>query len=94
MPKERLFDGLFYFSLVSITTLGYGDITPVGEAAIALVTLESLIGILFPAFVVARLVSLVASGGGRPFTFMNASAGDRPGRSGGLPRSRRAPWWK
>jgi hypothetical protein len=63
----RLFRELYYFSLVTISTLGYGDITPVASGAIALVSLESVIGILFPSIVVARIVSLAVSGGGRPF---------------------------
>lgn len=79
-PEEGLFGELFYFSLVTITTLGYGDITPVAGAALSLTTLESVIGILFPSIVVARLVALVASGGGgRPFA-SSQSAHRRPGR--------------
>lgn len=36
-----------YFSVVTITTLGYGEITPVNDPARALTALESLSGILF-----------------------------------------------
>ncbi|MCJ8286379.1 MAG: potassium channel family protein [Halomonas sp.] len=36
-----------YFSVVTITTLGYGEITPVTDPARALTALESLSGILF-----------------------------------------------
>jgi hypothetical protein len=39
-------------------TLGYGDILPLSGAAQSLTTLESVIGVLFPAVVVAELVSL------------------------------------
>lgn len=49
---------LVYFSFVTLTTLGYGDITPVHPYARSLVTLESLFGVLYPAILVARLVSL------------------------------------
>jgi hypothetical protein len=53
-----------YFSFVTLTTVGYGDITPVAHAARSLAILEALIGQLYPAIVLARLVSLhVASGG-------------------------------
>jgi hypothetical protein len=53
-----------YFSFVTLTTLGYGDITPVAHSARSLAILEALIGQLYPAIVLARLVSLhVASGG-------------------------------
>jgi hypothetical protein len=53
-----------YFSFVTLTTVGYGDITPVAHAAKSLAILEALIGQLYPAIVLARLVSLhVASEG-------------------------------
>jgi len=47
-----------YFSFVTLTTLGYGDITPVAHSARSLAILEALIGQLYPAIVLARLVSL------------------------------------
>jgi voltage-gated potassium channel Kch len=75
---ERLFDRLFYFSLVTLTTLGYGDIVPLNPLARSLVTLESVTGILFPAIVIARIVALYTSGGGRPFAARDADR--RPGR--------------
>ncbi len=50
-----------YFSLVTLTTLGYGDITPVARAARSLATFEGLIGQLYPAIIIARLVSLTVS---------------------------------
>jgi len=53
-----------YFSFVTLTTLGYGDITPVAHAARSLAILEALIGQLYPAIVLARLVSLHVAGGG------------------------------
>jgi voltage-gated potassium channel Kch len=53
-----------YFSFVTLTTVGYGDITPVVHIARSLAILEALIGQLYPAIVLARLVSLhVASTG-------------------------------
>lgn len=53
-----------YFSFVTLTTVGYGDITPVAHAARSLAILEALIGQLYPAIVLARLVSLHVAGGG------------------------------
>jgi len=50
-------DLLQYFSLVTLTTLGYGDVLPVSEAARSSATLEAVMGILFTVLVVARLVS-------------------------------------
>jgi len=49
---------LHYFSISTITTLGYGDIVPVHPFARTLATVEALVGQLFPAILLARLVSL------------------------------------
>jgi len=48
----------FYFSLVTMTTLGYGDIVPVTQAARMLSAVEALLGQLYMAVLVARLVAL------------------------------------
>lgn len=48
---------LYYFSLVTLTTTGYGDITPLHPMARSLAVLEALTGQLFPAILIARLVS-------------------------------------
>ena len=47
-----------YFSISTITTLGYGDIIPVHPFARTLTMIEALIGQLYPAILLARLVSL------------------------------------
>jgi hypothetical protein len=47
-----------YFSLVTLTTLGYGDIAPVLPLARALTTTEALMGQTYLVVLVARLVSL------------------------------------
>ncbi len=49
---------LTYFSLATITTAGYGDFAPVHPLARSLANLESIIGQLFPATLLARLVAL------------------------------------
>jgi hypothetical protein len=49
---------MFYFSFVTLTTLGLGDITPVHPMARSMVTLEALIGQIYPAVLLARLVTL------------------------------------
>jgi hypothetical protein len=49
---------LTYFSVVTLTTTGYGDITAVHPVARTLVMLEALVGQLYPAIVLAWLVSL------------------------------------
>lgn len=47
-----------YFSLASLTTVGFGDIYAMGAPARMLATFLSTIGILFPAIIIARLVGL------------------------------------
>lgn len=47
-----------YYSFVTLTTIGYGDITPVSAAARGLSVLEAIIGQFYIAVLVARLVSL------------------------------------
>jgi hypothetical protein len=49
---------LSYFSFITLTTTGYGDITPVHPVARLLVMLEALTGQLYLAITLARLVSL------------------------------------
>lgn len=50
--------GFIYFSFVTLTTLGYGDITPTETWVATLNYLEAVIGQLYVAIVIARLVSL------------------------------------
>jgi len=47
-----------YYSFVTLTTMGYGDIMPVHPLARALAVLEALTGQLYLAILLARLVSL------------------------------------
>jgi len=54
-PHGPLF---YYFSVVTLTTTGYGDITAVNPFARSLVMMEALIGQLYTAILIARLVSL------------------------------------
>ena len=59
LPDEGVArSSLFYFSLTTLTTLGYGDILPLRPVARALATMEGLIGQLYPAVLIGRLVSL------------------------------------
>lgn len=48
---------LVYFSLTTLTSTGYGDILPVHPAARSLANLEAVIGQLFLAILLGRLVS-------------------------------------
>lgn len=48
---------IFYFSYVTLTTLGYGDIAPVARQARSLATLEAICGAMYMSILIARLVS-------------------------------------
>ena len=54
---------LFYFSFVTLTTLGYGDITPVSDTAQTVAVLEAVVGQLYLAITIARLVGLHIAAG-------------------------------
>ncbi|MFM7374772.1 MAG: potassium channel family protein [Chthoniobacterales bacterium] len=49
---------LIYFSFTTLTTVGFGDIVPVHPIARSMATLEALVGQLYPAVLLARLVTL------------------------------------
>lgn len=55
---ERSTAAFTYFSLTTITTTGYGDIVPAAALTRSLANLEAVIGQLFPATLLARLVGL------------------------------------
>ncbi len=56
--SPALASNLIYFSFVTLTTTGYGDIYPVHPVARSLCNLESIFGQLYPATLLARLVTL------------------------------------
>ena len=53
-----LASNLIYFSFVTLTSTGFGDIVPLHPLARSLCNVEGIIGQLFPATLLARLVSL------------------------------------
>ncbi len=53
---------LFYFSFVTMTTLGYGDIIPADKFAKNLAALQAVVGQMYIAILVARLVGLYTAG--------------------------------
>jgi hypothetical protein len=57
-PEVGALAFLLYFSVVTMTTLGYGDIAPAVPAARMLCSLEAVIGQLFVAVFIARMVAL------------------------------------
>jgi hypothetical protein len=51
----------FYFSFITLSTVGYGDITPVTRAARMLAVEESIIGLFYVAVLISRLVAIYTS---------------------------------
>ncbi len=56
--NRQVFTNLIYYSYVTLTTLGYGDVIPVSPPAKALSSLEAVTGQLYIAVLIARLVAL------------------------------------
>jgi len=56
----KSFNG-FYFSFITLSTVGYGDITPVAPVARMLAAAEAMTGLLYVAVLIARLVALHAA---------------------------------
>jgi hypothetical protein len=50
-----------YFSYTTLTTTGYGEIFPAHALTRALANIEQLVGVLYPAVLIGRLVSLVVT---------------------------------
>jgi hypothetical protein len=59
---QKMTSTLIYFSFVTLTSTGYGDIFPVHPVARSLCNLETIVGQLYPATLLARLVSLEIEG--------------------------------
>ena len=82
-PYERI--DFLYFSFVTLTTTGYGDLTPGTPVGKVLVTLEALIGQVFLVTIVASLVAGFGGFIGRaPLDEeSDAATSDQPGEDGG-----------
>jgi hypothetical protein len=51
----------FYFSFITLSTVGYGDITPASKIARWLAAMEAMTGLLYVAVLIARLVALYST---------------------------------
>lgn len=58
MEAEDLAATMLYYSYVTLTTLGYGDLVPVTPPARSLSVLEAVLGQLYLAILIARLVGM------------------------------------
>ena len=56
VPVDQDWSAFIYFSFVTITTLGYGDITPANAPAGHMAALEAVVGQFYMVVLVARLV--------------------------------------
>ncbi|MFD2111772.1 potassium channel family protein [Thiorhodococcus fuscus] len=78
-PDSAILQPLLYFSLVTLTTVGYGDISPQLPFAQAWANIEALLGQIYLAVLVARLVGIqVAQSMNTP----QAERCERPERNG------------
>ncbi|TAJ43411.1 potassium channel family protein [Methanofollis fontis] len=57
-----VFSDFLYFSFITLTTVGYGDITPLTAPVRSLAYLEAISGSLFMAVFIARLIGSLSSG--------------------------------
>jgi hypothetical protein len=57
---------LIYYSFVTLTTLGYGEIVPMSSWARMLAIIEAMMGSLYIAILIASLVGIRIASGGRP----------------------------
>jgi hypothetical protein len=51
----------YYFSFITLSTVGYGDITPLSNGARTLAMMEAMTGTLYMAVLISRLVALYSS---------------------------------
>jgi hypothetical protein len=59
-----LLGDMLYFSVATLTSTGYGDITPVAPFARSMSQLEQLVGVFYIAVLISRLVGLYPSNNG------------------------------
>ncbi len=55
---QEIFSRVAYYSFVTLTTLGYGDILPTNHIAEFFVYMEAIIGVFYMAIIVSSLISL------------------------------------
>jgi voltage-gated potassium channel len=62
-PAQQAMTGFtaFYFSFATLTTIGYGDISPVANVARMLSVMEAVTGMFYITLVISRLVALYSS---------------------------------
>ncbi|HVM50216.1 MAG TPA: potassium channel family protein [Candidatus Acidoferrum sp.] len=68
MPAGTTMDGFsaFYFSFMTLSTVGYGDIAPASRAARMLAITEAVAGLFYVAVLISRLVAIYSSASPTP----------------------------
>jgi len=63
MPAGGTMDGFtaLYFSFITLSTVGYGDIAPVSKAARMLAPMEAVVGLFYVAVLISRLVAIYST---------------------------------
>jgi hypothetical protein len=61
-PAWQAYGTILYFSFVTLTSTGYGDVTPVHPLVRTLANVEAIVGQLYPATLLARLITLELRG--------------------------------
>ncbi|MEN9233849.1 MAG: potassium channel family protein, partial [Gloeomargarita sp. DG02_1_bins_92] len=59
--EPATWQALYYFSFVTLTTVGFGDIVPAAPLARTMTNVEAIIGQMYIAIIVARVVALYRS---------------------------------
>jgi hypothetical protein len=63
-PTDQFdWSAMMYFSFTVLTSTGFGEITPVTRMARALIVIEQVLGVMYVAFLVARLANLYGTRG-------------------------------
>lgn len=63
-PPQLVIEGetsMYYFSFVTLTSLGYGDISPLHDAPRILATLEAIVGAIILTALVGRIVGMLVA---------------------------------
>jgi hypothetical protein len=64
-PNQLDWPVMMYFSFTVLTSTGFGEITPVTRMARALIVIEQVVGVMYVAFLIARLANLYGTPGHR-----------------------------
>ena len=66
LSPQELHANLLYYSLITLATVGYGDISPLSDTARTVAVVEATVGQFYVAVIVAAFVGMYASRQGRP----------------------------